>query len=312
MGTGESTTTEAATETESARARATRGLDRVGGRRIALYLVLLALIVLYLSPLWSGFTTSLKTAAGFATTTPITPPLPEYVTTEAWLEAWGRMRFAMVNSLVFVLPATVLSAFLGSLAAYGLTKIDWRGQIAILLLFLIGVFIPYQSVLVPLRQFWTIVDLPSLLAFSSTLAARSDLIALAITHTAYGIPICTILFRGYYLTIDDDIVEAAKLDGASSIRIYRRIILPLSKPMFAVTLIYQFTNIWNDLLFALVLVRTSRNFVATQALNELQGAMVGQYNLQMAGAFIVALPTLIIYVVFGSQFAKGLSGESGG
>ncbi|MCU4753356.1 carbohydrate ABC transporter permease [Halobacteria archaeon AArc-curdl1] len=288
-----------------------RRIGRIGRRRLALYVTLVLLLALYLSPLWSGFTTSLKTAVTFATTSPLTPPPPDGFTVEPWYEAWGRMRFAMINSVFFVIPATVLSAFLGSLAAYGLTKIDWRGQIGILLLFLAGVFIPYQSVLVPLRQFWSAVDLASLLAFAPALAARADLLELAITHTAYGIPICTILFRGYYLTIDDEIIEAAKIDGASTIRIYRRIVLPLSKPMFAVTLIYQFTNIWNDLLFALVLVTTSRNFVATQALNELQGAMVGQYNLQMAGAFIVAMPTLIIYVVFGRQFARGLGGESG-
>ncbi|WP_290817574.1 carbohydrate ABC transporter permease [Halovivax sp.] len=292
-----------------------RGLvDRIGSadrRRLSLYLLLIVLLALYLSPLWSGLTTAFKTAAEFATTTPLTPPGPAGFTAEPWFEAWGRLRFAMINSVLFVVPATILSAFLGSLAAYGLTKIDWRGQLAILLLFLAGVFIPYQSVLVPLRQFWSAVDLASLLAFWPTLAARADLIELAVTHTAYGIPICTILFRGYYLTIDDSIVEAARLDGASAVRVYWRIILPLSKPMFAVTLIYQFTNIWNDLLFALVLVTTSRNFVATQSLNELQGAMVGQYNLQMAGAFLVAMPTLIIYVVFGRQFARGLAGESG-
>ncbi|WP_254767976.1 carbohydrate ABC transporter permease [Salinilacihabitans rarus] len=294
-------------------AAADRGpdVDRIGRRRVALYGVLVAAVLLYLSPLWSGFTTSLKTAAAFATTSPLTPPPPDGFTTGPWYEAWGRIRFAMSNSAIFVVPATVLSAFLGSLAAYGLTHVDWRGQIGVLLLFLAGVFIPYQSVLVPLRQFWSAVDLASLLAFSPVLAARADLLELAITHTAYGIPICTILFRGYYLTIDDEIIEAAKIDGASTFRIYRRIVLPLSKPMFAVALIYQFTNIWNDLLFALVLVTTSRNFVATQALNELQGAMVGQYNLQMAGAFVVAAPTLLLYVVFGRQFARGLAGESG-
>ncbi|MHC3439627.1 carbohydrate ABC transporter permease [Natrialbaceae archaeon A-gly3] len=303
--------TEAREERAGTAARISSRLEAVGRRRVALYLTLVILLALYLSPLWSGFTTSLKTAATFATTSPLTPPPPDGFTTEPWFESWDRMRFAMVNSAIFVIPATVLSAFLGSLAAYGLTKIDWRGQIAVLLLFLAGVFIPYQSVLVPLRQFWSAVDLASLLAFAPMLAARADLFELAITHTAYGIPICTILFRGYYLTIDDAILEAAKLDGASTIRIYWRIILPLSKPMFAVTLIYQFTNIWNDLLFALVLVTASRNFVATQALNELQGAMVGQYNLQMAGAFIVAMPTLIIYIVFGREFARGLAGESG-
>lgn len=193
---------------------------------------------------------------------------------------------------------------------YGLTKLSWRGQVGILVIFLAGVFLPYQSVLVPLRQFWSAVDLAGLLAFAPFLAERADLLELTITHTAYGIPICTILFRSYYKTMDDDMIEAAKIDGANALRIYRRIVFPLSLPMFAVALIYQFTQVWNDLLFALVLITSRSNYVVTQSLNELQGAMAQDYNLQMAGAFIAALPTIIIYVVFGRQFAKGITGAS--
>lgn len=297
-------------------------LGDTGRRRLAMYGLLVVLVVLYLSPLWSGLMTAFKTNLGFAATPPYVPPTPTHFTLDPWFDSGGRMSSGMINSFLFVIPATVLSAFLGSLAAFGLTKIRWRGQLAILLLFFVGVFIPYQSVLIPLRLFWSLVNIdgaieslalllswapliPELLRMT---AGKSDLIELAVTHTAYGIPICTVLFRGYYFTIDDDIIEAAKIDGASTFRIYRRIILPLSKPMFAVTLIYQFTNIWNDLLFALVLVTTSANHVATQALNGLQGAMVLEFNMQMAAAFIVALPTLIIYVVFGRQFAKGIAG----
>ncbi|MFC7114941.1 carbohydrate ABC transporter permease [Natronoarchaeum sp. GCM10025703] len=298
-------------------------LNATSPRRLALYAVLAAVLVLFLSPLWSGLMTSLKNQTAFATTAPYIPPLPGEMVAQPWFEAWSRLQGGMFNSLLFGIPATIFSALLGSMAAFGLTKIDWRGQLAVLLLFVAGVFIPYQSVLVPLRVFWGMVEiesmmltaessvavLPVLPALFAALAERADLIELMITHTAFGIPICTVLFRGYYLTIDNDILEAAKIDGASTIRVYWRIILPLSKPMFAVTLIYQFTNIWNDLLFALVLVTSSSSHVATQKLNELQGAMVSEYNLQMAGAFLVALPTLIIYVVFGKQFAKGVAGE---
>ncbi len=220
------------------------------------------------------------------------------------------MQGGLINSAMFVVPATILSATLGSLAAYGLTKLSWRGQVGILVIFLAGVFLPYQSVLVPLRQFWSAVDLAGLLSFAPFLANRADLLELTITHTAYGIPICTILFRSYYKTLDDEMIEAAKIDGANAFGIYKRIVLPLSLPMFAVTLIYQFTQVWNDLLFALVLVTSRSNYVVTQSLNELQGSMAQEYNIQMAGAFIAALPTIIIYVIFGRQFAKGITGAS--
>jgi glucose/mannose transport system permease protein len=281
------------------------GLD---GRRVGLYAVLLGMVGFYLAPLQSGFVTSLKTDGAFAETTPFVPPTPGDATVEPWFEAFDALFDGLINSLLFAVPATIASAFLGSIAAYGLTKLHWRGQIAVLIAFLAGVFIPYQAVLVPLRQFWSAVDLESMLWFAPILANHADLIELSITHAAYGIPICTILFRAYYHSLSDEMLEAARIDGASVGRIYRRIVLPLSMPMFAVTLIYQFTQIWNDLLFALVIVQSRSNFVVTMALNELQGSMAQAYNIQMAGAFIAALPTLIIYIIFGKQFAEGVAG----
>ncbi|MFC6991577.1 carbohydrate ABC transporter permease [Haladaptatus sp. GCM10025707] len=283
------------------------GLD---WRRVWLYAVLLGFAGFYLAPLESGLTTAFKTQSAFFETTPFVPAFGDGFTVSAWMDAWATLQGPMVNSMLFAIPATVLSAVLGSLAAYGLTHVDWRGQVVVLLLFVAGVFIPYQSVLVPLSRFWTIVNLQSLLAGVPFLAERVGLIELTVTHTAYGIPICTVLFRGYYQTLNTEMLEAARLDGASLWRVYRKIVLPLSKPMFAVTLIYQFTNIWNDLLFALVLVTSPSNQVVTLALNELQGSMVTQYNLQMAGAFLAALPTLVVYVLFGDQFARGVAGET--
>lgn len=301
---------ESRADSASATDRLRESVGRANAARVALYAVLLAMAGFYLAPLESGLMTAFKTQGAFTETTPFAPPPLDGTTFQPWLDAWDRLGGAMINSLLFAVPATILSALLGSMAAYGLTNVNWRGQLAVMLLFLAGVFIPYQSVLVPLTRFWTIVDLQSLLAGIEPLARRADLIELAITHTAYGIPICTLLFRAYYQTLDEAMLEAARLDGASVARIYWKIVLPLSKPMFAVTLIYQFTNIWNDLLFALVLVSTRSNHVVTQALNELQGSFVQQYNLQMAGAFLAALPTLIIYILFGEHFARGVAGET--
>lgn len=284
-----------------------RTMDR---RRLWLYAVLLFFAAFYLAPLESGLMTAFKTQDAFFRTTPFVPPGLEGFTVDAWAQAWAQLDDALLNSALFVVPATILSAVLGSFAAYGLTHVDWRGQLVVLVAFVAGVFIPYQSVLVPLTRFWALVDLPTLLAGLPWLAQRAGLIELTVTHTAYGIPICTVLFRGYYQTLNTEMLEAARLDGATIARIYWKIILPLSKPMFAVTLIYQFTNIWNDLLFALVLVTNPQNKVVTLALNELQGSMVTQYNLQMAGAFIAAAPTLLVYVLFGDQFAEGVAGET--
>ncbi|GAB3415567.1 carbohydrate ABC transporter permease [Haloparvum alkalitolerans] len=277
--------------------------------RAALYAVLFAMVAFYLAPLESGLATSIKTEAGFRATTPFAPPPLGEFTLAAWQVAFDRLSQGLINSLLMAIPATVLSALLGSLSAYGLTNLDWRGQTGVLVLFVAGVFLPYQSVLVPLRQFWSAVDLPSLIPLGFV-GSYEGLITLSLTHAAYGIPICTVLFRSYYATLDEEMIEAARLDGASAATIYRRIVLPLSVPIFAVTLIYQFTQVWNDLLFAIVLVTDPSNQVVTVALNQLQGSFVNQYNLQMAGAFVAALPTLVVYVLFGEQFAKGVAGES--
>jgi glucose/mannose transport system permease protein len=289
----------------------------VRASRVALYGALAAMVAFYLAPLESGLMTAFKTNQAFFSSTPFVPPGPGEFTASPWFEAWARLQGpltnlngAMVNSLLMAVPATVLSALLGSVAAYGLTNIDWRGQTAVLLLFVAGMFVPYQSVLVPLTRFWSIVGLRSLLSAVPFLADRAGLVALSVTHTAYGIPICTVLFRAYYATLDESMLEAARLDGASVAGVYTKIVLPLSAPIFAVTLIYQFTQIWNDLLFALVLVSQPSNEVMTIALNKLQGSMVSQFNLQMAGAFVAALPTLVVYVLFGEQFAEGVAGET--
>lgn len=290
--------------------------------RMVLYVGLIAIAIFYLTPLHSGIMTALSAETGGL---PYAPPSPSNATMSNWEAAWGDMRPGMVNSFLFVIPATVLSATLGSLAAFGLTKLSWRGQIGVLVLFVAGVFLPYQSVLVPLRQFWSMVALegslkilasnlsflPVLPGIIFSLGNHADLIELSVTHTAFGIPICTVLFRGYYLTLDDEVLEAARVDGASTFTAYRRIVLPLSKPMFAVTMIYQFTNIWNDLLFALVLVKDSEQHVATQQLQQQLGSMATNFPRVVAAAFVVAMPTIIIYVLFGRQFAEGITGESG-
>jgi len=280
----------------------------LGLNRIGLYAALALLVAFYLSPLESAIMTAFKTQTGFFETSPFVPPTPSTFTFDAWGQAFERLEQGLVNSLLFTIPATVLSATLGSLVAYGLTNTKWRGQAFVLVLLVAGIFIPYQSVLVPLSRFWSIVDVASLFAWFEPVADRSGLVALAVTHTAYGIPITTLLFRAHYQSLDDSMLEAARLDGASIAKIYARIILPLSIPMFAVALIYQFTNIWNDLLFALVLVQNPANDVVTMSLTSLQGSMVSQYNLQMAGAFITALPTLLVYIFFGEQFAEGVAG----
>lgn len=273
------------------------------------------LAVAFLSPLWGGLTTAFKTRSGFFNTIPLVPPGPGTFTLSAWADAWATLGPALWNSLMFTIPAMVFSAVLGSLAAYGLTMVDWRGQVALMVLFVSAIFLPKQGLLLPLAQFWNIVDVEAILAsigyFQLPFAEpkHAALIVLTITHTCFGISICTILFRGYYLTIDDELLEAARIDGASIYGIYRNIVLPLSYPMFMVVFIFQFTQIYNEFLYGLIIVGgsdPSTGAPITLALAELNSGFSQNWNDQMAGAFITAVPTLIVYLLFGEQFAKGV------
>ncbi|MFC4551490.1 MULTISPECIES: carbohydrate ABC transporter permease [Halorussus] len=300
-------------EQQSRRERFRYAVVNADRSRVALYAVLAGLVAFYLAPLEAGLMTAFKTTDAFNRTIPFLPPITGGFTIEPWIIAFETLWNGFINSMLLAIPATILSAGLGSIAAYGLTTIDWKYQMPIVALFVAGIFIPYQAVLVPLSRLFAIVNTPELLSFLWGLPLMHEhyasIINLIVAHVAYGIPITFLLFRGYYQSFSEEMIEAARLDGASVFSIYRNIVLPLSKPMFAVTLIYQFTQIWNDLLFALVILPSGGGAAApiTLALNSLTGGMITTFNTQMAGAFVAALPTLIVYVLFGEQFAKGVA-----
>jgi glucose/mannose transport system permease protein len=303
---------EAATDADSTLASMREDISRW---RIALYAALTLISIYFLIPIEAGLVTSFKTGDAVINTEPFAPPGPSGFTLQNWAEALDILAPGLVNSLIMTIPATVFGALLGSLAAYGLTQISWRGQIPILMLFVAGVFIPYQAVLVPLTQFWSMIPLQELLsplwALPFLQPYHTTLAELIVTHTAYGIPICTVLFRGYYVGLSEEMIEAARLDGATVFGIYRRVVLPLSGPMFAVTLIYQFTQIWNELLFALILVggAGSPEAPVTLSLVGLGASLESiDFGLRMAGAFLTALPTLLVFIIFGDQFARGVAG----
>jgi len=289
--------------------------DQLTLYRVALYAVLITLVGFFLAPIEAGLVTSFKTTNAVTETVSYMPPGPGGFTLQKWETAFDQLLRGLINSFVFAAPATVISALLGSMTAYGLTQIDWRGQIPLLALLIAGIFIPYQAVLVPLSRIWSVyIPLGDLLWFVWAILGVSDdygrLMALSISHIAYGIPICTLLFRSYYKSMDIEMIEAARLDGASVRKIYQRVVLPLSTPMFAVVLIYQFTQIWNDLLFALILLSSSSSPAApvTLILSGLGVAQQGtDFALRMSGALLTALPTLIIYILFGEEFAEGVA-----
>jgi glucose/mannose transport system permease protein len=295
-------------------------VDGINVRRLGIYVLVIFFIAFFLAPLETGLMTAFKSNEAVARSLPIAPPTGEGFTLDNMQFALGKLSGSFFNSLIMAIPATIGSVLLGSMAAYGLTLVDWRGQVGVLVLFLIGIFVPYQAVLVPLARFWNNIFpiarmvAPTFEALPFLAAYHANLVPLTITHIAYGIPICTILFRSYYVSLPDSLIEAAKIDGAGFAKIYRRIVLPVSLPMFGVVFIYQFTQIYNEFLFAFTLVVGADAPAApvTLVLPAIGASTSGiDFGVRMSASLLAALPTLILYVAFAEQFAKGLRTESG-
>ena len=257
----------------------------------ARFVLLMFFVLFFLLPVYVLLVTSFKPAT--ETDPAHAWALPHHWTFEGWRAAWTEISPGLANSLKVAIPGALISAVLGSLNGYVLSKWRFPGADVVFTLFLFGMFIPYQAVMIPLVQLFVnmniIYSLPSL-----TLA-----------HIVYGIPICTLIMRNYYASIPDELVEAARVDGAGMLRTYWNIIVPNSAPAFAVVIIWQFTSIWNDFLFAVFLTGNS-NYTATVHLNNLLGAQTVNFNQPMAGALITSAPTLLIYVLLGRFFMRGM------
>jgi glucose/mannose transport system permease protein len=215
---------------------------------------------------------------------------------KAWLGGFGFEGISrnFFNSVYVTVPATLISAMLGSINGYVLSKWRFRGSDVLFTLLLFGMFIPYQSILIPLVQ------------VLYKMGIYGTIPGLVFVHVVYGIPICTLIFRNYYATVPTELVEAAKIDGATIFGIYRHVLFPLSMPGFVVVMIWQFTSIWNDFLFAVTVAHNPNIQPLTVGLNNLAGSYIVEWNVQMAGALIAALPTLLVYIFLGRYFMRGL------
>jgi len=230
--------------------------------------------------------------------------LPKSLDFSAWPVSWSGGDYfsafslgeSMSRTLFFVLQSSIISAIIGSINGYVFAKWKFPGSNIVFTLFLFGMFIPYQAVMIPLVQLVT------------NMGINKSIYVLVMAHVIYGIPICTLIFRNYYASIPDELIEAGLVDKASRVRIYTSIILPLSLPAFVVVLIWQFTSAWNDFLFAIFLTGGSPKLsVATTTLNFITGSSNQVfYGLNMTASLIVSLPTLIVYIFLGRYFLRGL------
>ncbi|WP_342358840.1 carbohydrate ABC transporter permease [Terrarubrum flagellatum] len=270
--------------------------------RIIIYGLLAFFAAIYLAPLFVMIVTSFKTLDEIRDGNMLA--LPREATIAPWLAAWGSacvgltcagIKGYFANSIAMVLPAVAISTLLGALNGYVLSKWRFPGHKWMFGMMLFACFIPFQIVLIPMARVLGLLGLADSTA------------GLVLVHVVYGLGFTTLFFRNYYEAFPNELIRAAQMDGASFFQIFRRILLPASGPIIVVTVIYQFTNIWNDFLFGASFT-SGGNAPMTVALNNLvnTSTSVREYNVHMAAALIAALPTLFVYVVAGRYFVRGL------
>lgn len=266
-----------------------------GSRRAWVYIPLTMMALFYLVPLFVMLNTGLKSFDEVSLRTMWN--LPAGLSFDNFQAAWEALRPNLWNSVKIVVPAATISSILGSINGFVLAKWKFKGANVVFPILLFGMFIPYQAVLIPL------------VTFMSKIGLAGGTWGLVVVHVIYGIPITTLIFRNYYATIPETLIEAAKIDGAGIWSTYSRIMLPLAIPSFVVVYIWQFTSAWNDFLFAVVLTNTE-NWPVTVALNNLAGSQIIAWNVQMAGSLLAALPTLLVYIFLSRYFIRGLMAGS--
>lgn len=271
--------------------------------RIAIYALLIFFALYFLAPLFVMIITSVKPMEEIRTGTLIS--LPKAPTFAAWIKAWGSATIGVSNagikgyfwnSIQITVPAVLISTLFGAVNGYVLSKWKFKGSDAFFAMLLLGCFIPFQVILLPMARTLGILGL------SGTTAG------LVLVHTVYGLAFTTLFFRNFYVAVPDELINAARIDGAGFFRIFWKIMLPISKPIFMVTVIWQTTQIWNDFLFG-VCFSTGDTQPVTVALNNLvnTSSAVKEYNVDMAAAIIAALPTLFVYFAAGKYFVRGLT-----
>jgi len=271
--------------------------------RLVLYALLAVFVLYYLLPLFVMLSTSVKSLDEIRAGSLVS--LPHAVTFEAWAKAWstacvgvqcGGLKPYFINSMLMVIPAVAISTIIGAINGYALTKWRFPGADAIFALMLFGCFIPFQVVLLPMARILGILGL------------AGSIYGLILVHVVYGLSFTTLFFRNFFVSVPDELVKAATIDGAGFFRTFFRIMLPMSIPIIVVTVIWQFTQIYNDFLFG-VSFTVSDGVPVTVALNNLVATSTGvkEYNVDMAAAILTGLPTLLVYVVAGKYFIRGLS-----
>jgi alpha-glucoside transport system permease protein len=206
----------------------------------------------------------------------------------------ARMGSSFVNSIIITIPSTLLPLFIGAAAAYAFSWIRFPLRDTIFLLIVALMVVPIQMALVPLLRLFR------------DLGLADWYVGIWLAHTAFGLPLAVFLLRNFFITLPRDLIEAARVDGASNVRIFTRVVIPLSVPALASYGIFQFLWVWNDLLMALVFISDSDLFPMTKRITEMQGTYGAEYHLLASGAFLLMIVPLIVFFALQRYFVQGL------
>jgi multiple sugar transport system permease protein len=292
----------------------TRTRSRVPLRRYGLHAFLIAMCALWLFPLAWAVYTSLRpysdtSALGYVS-------IGGHYNFDNFINAWNNAQLPKyyLNTLMVVVPAVIIVLLLASMVAFAVSKFSFRFNLVLLMVFTAGNLLPQQVIITPLYRMFLLLPLPNLATLPGYGGFPSDngvfydqYIGIIAIHVAFQLGFCTFVLSNFMRTIPKELTEAALVDGAGVFRVFWNVILPLCRPPIAALATLEFTWIYNDFFWALLLMFTGAKLPITSALNNLGGQFFTDNNLVAAGSLMVALPTLIVYFALQKQFISGLT-----
>jgi multiple sugar transport system permease protein len=284
---------------------ATHRKQSIRPRRVLLHVFLIGISLLWLFPLLWTIYTSFRPYGETAKHGYFS--IATSLTLDNYANAWdqGKIPMFFLNTLIILIPAVIVVLLLASAIAFAVSRFSFRFNLFLLMLFTAGNLLPAQVIITPLYRIYLALPLPSFLSGNGVW--YDQYFGIAMIHIAFQLGFCTFVLSNYMKTLPKELTEAALVDGASVLRTFWQVILPLCKPPLAALATLEFTFIYNDFFWALVLMFTGDKRPITSALNNLQGQFFSDNNLLAAGAMIIALPTLVVYFVLQRQFVRGLT-----
>ncbi|HEY3523215.1 MAG TPA: carbohydrate ABC transporter permease [Candidatus Limnocylindrales bacterium] len=274
------------------------------GRRLLLHAFLITISIVWLFPIaWAIY----QSFRPYGETAADPVALPHTLTLENFTNAWTQadLPHYFLNTIIIVIPAVIVTLLLASMVAFAVSRFNFRFNLLMLMVFTAGNLLPQQVIITPLYRMYLALPLPGPLSDNGLW--YDQFFGIIMIHVAFQLGFCTFVLSNYMKTLPKELLEAALVDGASVWRTFWQVTFPLCRPPLAALATLEFTWIYNDFFWAIVLMRTGSKLPITSALNNLQGEFFTNYNLIAAGSVLVALPTLIVYFALQRQFIRGLT-----